>query len=63
MSSQQEGGLEGENGQTHDDNFAGGGRTQDDPPCVRFLMLLETKHTYINPNKGKENNVKSRGKE
>ena len=52
MSSQQEGSLEGEIGQTHDDDFAGGGRTQDDPPCVRFLMLLETKHTYANTNKG-----------
>ena len=47
MSSKKEDGFERENGPTtHDDDFASGGGTQDDSPCVRLCMPLETEHTY-----------------
>jgi hypothetical protein len=56
MSSQKEDGLGRENGPTtHDDDFASGGGTQDDPPCVRLRMLLETERTYTAQTRAREN--------
>jgi hypothetical protein len=61
VSSQQEGTARSERMGTHNDDFSGDARTQYDPPCVGFFVLLETEHAYTDKSKKEKNQIKCGG--